>query len=157
MAAAFSAGPKNPPLPRPGPGAPVAPAACGGGPPPPTSVVRNPASSVASRAAPDRIQKEIIRTSPLAVAAAVGAEICTSVDRCGFGLTSMRRALENGWPLTATEDIFANSPAALLNVNADAESAGRSVVAPVWACAAQVMAANPALRMAVRNRFMRWV
>jgi hypothetical protein len=45
----------------------------------------------------------------------------------------MRRALEKGWPFTATVDIFADSPAALLNLKADAESAGRRAVAPVSA------------------------
>jgi len=110
---------------------------------------------VASPAAPDRIQNETIRTSPLAVAAPAGAEICTSADRRGLALTSMRRAIENGWPFTATVDIFADSPAALLNLNADAESAGRRAVAPISAAyAAQLIAATPALRRIVCTRFM---
>jgi hypothetical protein len=52
-------------------------------------------------------------------------------------------------------DIFAGSPAALLNFNAEAESAGRRAVVPVSAAnAAQLNAANPALRRVVGTRFM---
>jgi hypothetical protein len=67
----------------------------------------------------------------------------------------MRNALLNGWPETAAVDIFANSPALPLNLNAAAESAGRRAAAPGPApYAALANAANPALSKIVRTRFM---
>jgi hypothetical protein len=116
--------------------------------------VRNPASTVASPAAPERIQNETSRTSPLAMAASTGAEIWTSPVRCGFLATSMRNALLNGWPVTAAVDIFAYSPALALSLNAEAESAGRSAVAPGSAAYAAQTSASPALNRMVRTRLM---
>jgi hypothetical protein len=104
---------------------------------------------------PDLIQKEIIRTSPLAMAASTGAAICTSWVRCGFLVTSMRSAFENGWPFTSAVDIFENSPALALSRNADVASAGSKAWVPVCARgAAQASAANPALKIIAHTRFM---
>ena len=89
------------------------------------------------------------------MAASTGAEIITSDARCGVLVTWMRSAFENGRPETAAVDIFANSPALALSLNAEAESAGRRAVAPASAPrATQASAAKPALRRIVFSLLM---